>query len=92
MAARIDAVGGGTVVGTGAVMAKKKSKPAGPAKPSGASDDFIRVRMTGAFKQWLEEYAEFRNLTVADTVTQALIEDAKSNGFIKSAPKRTPPR
>ena len=69
---------------TGLTMAKKKR----PTKPSVAREDFIRIRMTAAFKEWLERYADYRNLTVAATVTQALIDDAKVKGFMEPAPKR----
>lgn len=68
----------------GIAMAKKKGRPAkGPA----GREDFIRIRMTGEFKAWLEEYATARNLTVTDTVIQAVIGEASARGF-KPAPKR----
>ena len=49
--------------------------------------DQIRVAMTPEFKAWLQDYANSRQLTMSDTVVQALIEHAARKGF-KSPPKR----
>ena len=40
-----------------------------------------------AFKEWLQDYANMRQLTMTDTIVQALIEDAARRGF-KAPPKR----
>ena len=65
-------------------MAKKKPAP----KAAESKEDFIRIRMTPEFKAWLQRYADHRNLTVAATVTLALIADAPTKGFAEAAPKR----
>jgi hypothetical protein len=67
-----------------ATMAKKK---AAVTKPSEDDSDQVRIRVSSAFKIWLQEYADYRQLTMTDTIVQALIKDAKSEGF-KTAPKR----
>jgi uncharacterized protein (DUF1778 family) len=67
-----------------ATMAKKKSAAA---KPPEDDTDQVRIRVSTAFKAWLQEYADHRQLTMTDTIVQALIKDAKSEGF-KVAPKR----
>jgi len=66
-----------------AAMAKKKAAP----KPADDDTDQVRIRVSTAFKEWLQEYADHRQLTMTDTIVQALIKDAKSEGF-KGAPKR----
>lgn len=67
-----------------ATMAKKKA--AAPKAPDDDSDQ-VRIRVSVAFKAWLQEYADHRQLTMTDTIVQALIKDAKAEGF-KAAPKR----
>jgi acyl carrier protein phosphodiesterase len=71
---------------TGVAMAKKRA-----VKPS-ASDaplrvEYVQVRMTAAFKEWLQSYADDRNLSITDALIQGVIEDAAKRGFRK-APKR----
>jgi hypothetical protein len=60
------------------IMAKKKAR-----KPSRM---VVGIRGSEAWKKWLDEYAEFRRMTLVDLVDHALEEDAKRNGF------RQPPR
>jgi hypothetical protein len=72
-------------MGTVATVAKKKAKPADTI-PADDSDQ-VRIRVSSPFKAWLQEYADFRQLTMTDTIVQALIKDAKAEGF-KGAPKR----
>src|SRR5262249_35050851 len=67
-----------------AIMAKKKPTTG---KPPDDDTDQVRIRVSTAFKAWLQEYADHRQLTLTDTIVQALIKDAKSEGF-KVAPKR----
>jgi uncharacterized protein (DUF1778 family) len=67
-----------------ATMAKKKATET---KPPDDDTDQVRIRVSSAFKAWLQEYADHRQLTMTDTIVQALIKDAKSEGF-KVAPKR----
>lgn len=62
-------------------MAKRKvSKP-------GARVEYLQLRMSVPFKEWLQSYADSRNLTMADAIVQALIEEAARRGF-KAPPKR----
>lgn len=74
----------------GSVMAKKAGgagkQPVGP--PGDEGDDQIRIRMSKAFKAWVQRYAEFRHLKMSDTIVQDLIEGAKAKGFTESPPKR----
>ena len=72
----------------GAVLDMPKKKAGKKAANPVTREDFIRVRMSSEFKGWLQRYADFRNLTVAATVIQSLIDDAKVRGFAEAAPKR----
>lgn len=60
-------------------MAKKKVRQ--PARM------VLGVRGSEDWKKWLDEYAEFRRMTLVDLVDRALEEDAKRNGF-RPPPKR----
>jgi uncharacterized protein (DUF1778 family) len=64
-------------------VAKKKAKPV---EPDDGSDQ-VRIRVSPAFKTWLQAYADHRQLTMTDTIVQALIKDAKAEGF-DPPPKR----
>ena len=68
----------------GLIMAKKKSHAA---QPESSRADYIRIRMTSDFKDWLEAMADDCQLTVADTVTQALIHFGGERKFAPP-PKR----
>jgi hypothetical protein len=81
--AHSQAVGGRAVAEATAVMAKKK-----PDEQKEVREDFIRIRMTSRFKAWLQRYADYRHLTVADTVMLSVIDDAKAKGFKEGPPKR----
>lgn len=70
-------------------VAKKKVAPKGskPAHPEPEGDDQVRIRMSREFKAWVQRYAEFRHLSMTDTFIQAIIRDAKAEGF-DPPPKR----
>jgi hypothetical protein len=80
----------------GTAVAKKKTRPSAPAKRQGGKaavkrpefEDQVRIRMSSSFKEWVEQYADHRHLTMTDTLIQALIQDAKANGFEVPPPKR----
>jgi predicted phosphoribosyltransferase len=71
-------------------MAKKRAKAEGPedaANLGSEGEEQIRIRMSPGFKAWLQDYANFRQLTMTSTIVQALIRDAKAEGF-DPPPKR----
>lgn len=70
---------------TGIATMGRKSTQA--TKPSDDDSDQVRIRVSSLFKLWLHEYAEHRQLTMTDTIVQALIRDAKEEGF-QAPPKR----
>ena len=55
--------------------------------PHQQREDYVRVRMTPQFKEWLEGLADDCQLTMTDTIIQALIAFAKGRGY-SSPPKR----
>jgi hypothetical protein len=67
-----------------ATMAKKKAQAH---RPPDDDADQVRIRVSTAFKAWLQEYADYRQLTMTDTIIQSLIRDSKAEGF-KAPPKR----
>lgn len=67
-----------------ATMGRKSSQET---KPSDDDSDQVRIRVSTAFKTWLQSYAEHRQLTMTDTIVQALIKDAREAGF-EPAPRR----
>ena len=66
-------------------MAKKK---ASPPPDSGARVTTVAVRATVAWKEWVDRLADFKRLTVADVIDQALVKYARDDGFAEVAPKR----
>ncbi len=74
----------------GAPVAKKKQDPPRPAAPEVAPSDrvdFVRVRVSGAFKDWLIRFAEAERSDMSDLIDDALTSHAKSRGF-EPPPKR----
>jgi hypothetical protein len=71
------------------VVAKKKATPKGSKRvqPEPEGDDQVRIRMSHEFKAWVQRYAEFRHLSMTDTFIQAIIREAKAEGF-DPPPKR----
>src|SRR5262249_41024064 len=76
----------GTSMGAAAVMAKKKAKPTRAPAPD--VEDQVRIRMGREFKAWVQRYSDFRHLSMTDTFIQALIRDARVEGFGEAPPKR----
>jgi hypothetical protein len=64
----------------------KKRKPGRPKAPN-RRDVILGLKGTAEFKTWLEEFAEFCRLSMADTVDQGLTEKADRMGF-RPPPKR----
>jgi hypothetical protein len=61
-------------------------KPKGPDAGGGRTGQ-VRIVVSAEFKEWLERYAESRQLTMTDTIVQDLIRGAKEQGF-EPPPKR----
>ena len=77
-------------------VAKKKPGPAQRAKgKAGASPrtldaggpDFLRVRVSGAYKAWVTRFAEAERSDMSDLIDDALAAYAKARGF-EVPPKR----
>jgi hypothetical protein len=68
------------------VMAKKKAPP--KSAPDGARPTTVAVRASVAWKEWVDRLADFKRLTVADVIDQALVKYARDEGFTEAAPKR----
>lgn len=67
--------------GTEAMAKRKAGRPKGSGRPPATRTDYLQVRMTVEFKEWLGRYAASRNLSMADAIVQALLEDAARRGF-----------
>jgi hypothetical protein len=68
------------------VMAKKKPKPAEVSPPG---DTAMSIKMTVAFRDWLNELAEHDRSTSVQVMEKGAVLYAKQIGFTKPAPKRT---
>lgn len=68
----------------GLEMARPK---ASPPTPPDRREEYIRVRMSAEFKEWLDGFSDHLQLTMTDTVIQGLILLAKTSNF-NSPPKR----
>ncbi len=69
-----------------AIMAKKKPGPKpgeGPARTV-----MTNIRSTESWRGWLDRFAAFRRLTVADVIDQSVVAHARETGFSEEAPKR----
>jgi hypothetical protein len=66
-------------------VAKKKAKPLAD---EGARVTTVAVRASLAWKEWVDRLAEFKRLTVADVIDQALVKYARDEGFKEVAPRR----
>jgi hypothetical protein len=71
---------------TVAPMAEKKRKPG---RPKGVTrrETVLGLKGTPEWKTWLEKFAEHCRLSMADTIDQALTEQAERKGF-RPPPKR----
>jgi predicted transcriptional regulator len=69
-----------------AVMAKKKGSTKSP--DGGARVTTVAVRASEAWKEWVDQLADYKRLTVADVIDQALVKYARDEGFPEAAPKR----
>jgi hypothetical protein len=63
------------------------SDPEASRDPDSERGDHVRIVASGKFKEWLVRYADSRQLTMTDTIVQALIRDARAEGF-ETPPKR----
>jgi hypothetical protein len=75
---------------TGLTVAKKKQGPAqrpGPEKPTGDRVDSVRIRVSGAYKDWLVRFADAERSDMSDLIDDALTAHAKARGF-EAPPKR----
>ena len=79
-------------------VAKKKPSPArqtqGKAEASprpraldAGGPDFLRVRVSGAYKAWVTRFAEAERSDMSDLIDDALVAYAKARGF-EAPPKR----
>jgi hypothetical protein len=67
-------------------MAKKRAAP--KKAPVRTRVTTVAVRASVAWKEWLDRFADFRRLTVADVIDQALVSHARETGFTELPPKR----
>jgi hypothetical protein len=72
-------------VGATTLMPPKK-RPKGRPKSLVKRGTILSLKGTAEFGTWLAEFAEFCNLTQAETIGQALVAYAETRGF------RAPPR
>lgn len=68
-------------------MAKKAPKSAVETVPSG--DTAMSIKMTVAFRDWLNDLAEFDRSTAVQVMEKGAVAYARQVGFTKPAPKRT---
>jgi hypothetical protein len=72
-----------------AVLEMAKKKPGPKPDPSRVRTDTIMVRGMTAWKEWVEEFAEFdRATSLSELIDRALVSYARERGFPKQAPKR----
>lgn len=69
-------------------MPKRKGRPGPKPDPSKARTATAMIRATVAYREWLDELAEFKRTTVSDLIDDALVAYARSEGFTKLPPKR----
>ena len=75
----------------GAIVAKKKVGRGGASKPQESPServDFLRVRVSGSYKEWVARLAEFCRSDMSDLIDNALVRHAKEVGFKEAPPKR----
>jgi hypothetical protein len=70
-------------------VAKKKApaRKQQAAKPADDRVDFVRVRVSGSYKDWLIRFAESERSDMSDLIDDALVAHAKARGF-DPPPKR----
>jgi hypothetical protein len=70
-------------------MAKPKKKPGPKPDPARVRDAVLNVRSTEAWKQAVEEFAEWdRAPSVSDLMDRAIVSYARERGYDKPFPKR----
>jgi hypothetical protein len=68
---------------------KPRKKPGPKPDPSKARDSAIMVRSTAAWKQAVEEFAEWdRAPSVSDLIDRSIVGYARERGYEKAFPKR----
>jgi hypothetical protein len=83
---------------TRVTLAKKKQGPAQQTKgkaeasprtrtPDAGGPDFLRVRVSGAYKAWVTRFAAAERSDMSDLIDDALAAYAKAQGF-EAPPKR----
>ena len=81
---------------TRVTVAKKKQGPAqqtqgkaeaSPRTPDAGGPDFLRVRVSGAYKAWVTRFAAAERSDMSDLIDDALAAYAKAQGF-EAPPKR----
>jgi hypothetical protein len=65
----------------------RKRKAAAPAD-GGTRGTTVALRTSVGWKEWLDRLANFKRLTVADVIDQALVKYARDEGFDEVAPRR----
>lgn len=87
-------LGGTAVVGSVAVVAKKKPKstPTPAPEPAEPRQIVISIKGTAEFRDWLNRLADHERVTAVAVIERALVEYAANHGFAEPAPKRTGPR
>jgi hypothetical protein len=70
-------------------MAKPKKKPGPKPDPTRVRDAVTNVRSTEAWKNAVEEFAEWdRAPSVSDLIDRAIVAYARERGYDKAFPKR----
>lgn len=68
-------------------MGKKRKDATEGDSQQAEEKDQVRLVLSVPFKEWLRGYAGFRDLSMTDTIVQALKRDAKVEGY-DPPPKR----
>jgi hypothetical protein len=70
----------------GTAVAKKKAQRSGERAPEGRTD-YIRARVTPAFKEWAQRFADHERSDISDLLDNALAHYARARKF-DPPPKR----
>lgn len=70
-------------------MAKKAAAPKATQPAADTASTVMSVKMTVAFRDWLNELATFDRCTTAQAMEKGAILYAQKVGFTKPAPMRT---
>ena len=67
---------------------KKKGTPGSRSRTRRRRTANVMIRVTKAYREWLVELAEFKQMTLSDMIDDAVSIYARNEGFSKMPPKR----